>query len=265
MLDHVSVRASQSILPIAISLRWRVSQRMAILAIFLPLFTMIFLHALTLLGVLVLVALSSDPGNNELPLSGPDNELPPSRPPLPPEWPLNPGWGSTWGGANWGNPEPNMSPSSNISIGATGTPGGPPQNFQPHHFQPPMWPGPYYAQHPPAGLPGMFYPHNWGGYTYPMQQHAHMPIHDDRMAIDDDTARQNQVVPNSLGTNMHPSANSKGKKKASDEELQQQADEERICHSNDIQRDIEGELIPPEVLAIARRIHESDHVSDLEE
>ncbi|PBK86162.1 hypothetical protein ARMGADRAFT_1035877 [Armillaria gallica] len=154
-----------------------------------------------------------------------------------------------------------MSPSSNTSIGATGTPRGPPQKFQPHHFQPPMWPGPYYVQHPPTGLPGMFYPHNWGEYTYPMQQHAHMPIHDDRMAVNDDTARQNQVVPNSLGTNIHPSTNSKGKKKASDEELQQQADEERIHHSNNIQCDIEGESIPPEVLAIARRIHESDHLS----
>ncbi|KAK0207824.1 hypothetical protein IW262DRAFT_1302485 [Armillaria fumosa] len=108
-------------------------------------------------------------------------------------------------------------------------------------MQIPMWPGQYY-QHPNTPL-GMFYPPSWGGYTYLMQQQ----IHDDEQMNTDDTL------------------NTKGKRKASEEELQQQTKDDEEYRIRTVQHDIENEPILPEVLEITRRIHRQDRVGELEQ
>lgn len=113
---------------------------------------------------------------------------------------------------------------------------------------------------------------------YPVQPPTYAPVavRDDRMAIDDEHSRTidhslglsnatTEVVPSTNNTTAQteqtvsqPSKDKKGKKKATEDELQQQADKDRQYRLGIKQRIAEGEDIPPEVLAIARRIHEHD-------
>ncbi|KAK0223801.1 hypothetical protein IW262DRAFT_1458862 [Armillaria fumosa] len=105
------------------------------------------------------------------------------------------------------------------------------------------------------------------------------------MAIDDDTARQpdhmqngqssspldelplaNRVIAhNDTQTNTRDPSDKKGKKKASEKELVQQAEEDEEYCMKARQHDIEDEPIPSEVLEIADRIHGQDRVGELEE
>ncbi|KAK0211844.1 hypothetical protein IW262DRAFT_1301313 [Armillaria fumosa] len=149
-----------------------------------------------------------------------DNGLPPTRPGSPHDWPntVNPGWGSTWRG-NWGSGNWGTSSSlgSNTTIGAPGLP---------QHIQPPMWPRQFYSQHPNAGPPG-FYPPNWGGYAYLIVK----PL---------------LVIPKTAQAELQVSK-SKGKKKASNDELLRIAKEEEDYQAKAKQLDVEDEPIPPEL------------------
>lgn len=215
-------------------------------------------------------------------VSGHDNDD--NRPPSPPEWPLNPGWGS-WGG-NWGMvPPTGPSSSSNSSSGAPGT-------GTPSPYGPQMWgtmPGPYFGQNPNAPLP-MFYPPNWniGGYHYPPQQvYAPMPVQqdksalvtpDDLMTVDESlqSGQTNVSTSESEHTNMtinrnpedvdsQSSKDTKGKGKATADEVREQEEEDQRHRTQGIQRTMEDDPIPPEVLAITHRLHERDRASELEE
>ncbi|KAK0429655.1 hypothetical protein EV421DRAFT_1914262 [Armillaria borealis] len=232
-----------------------------------------------LLLMLALVSLSSSSEHGD---DSKKSAWPPSRSGSPPNWSsnLNPAWSSNWGG-NWGS-QSNTAPNTSTDAQAN-TPGTSHQNFPP-----PMWGAvlnPFYAQHQNAGPPGMFYPHSWGGYTYPAQPPGgYAPatnmgtVRDNRMAIDDEHAHLNdqsgqsnataEDIPSTNETIAHStpqlSADNKGKQKASEDELREQEDEEKRYQSSIKQRNVEGETIPLEVLVIARRIHEQDCVEELE-
>ncbi|KAK0214971.1 hypothetical protein IW262DRAFT_1300215 [Armillaria fumosa] len=196
-----------------------------------------FITLLIILTTYLMVMLGSDNHG--------DNGLPPTQPGLPHNWPntVNPRWGSTWGG-NWGsgNWGTSSSSGSNMTVGAPRLP---------QHIQPPMWPGQFYSQHPNAGPPG-FYPLNWGGYAYPLAPNQNEPL-TDKTTVPKTAQAEPQV------------SKSKGKKKASDDKLLQIAKEEEDYQVKAKQHDVEDEPIPPEVLAIARRIHGQDWVGELEQ
>ncbi|PBK81853.1 hypothetical protein ARMGADRAFT_1090919 [Armillaria gallica] len=189
--------------------------------------------------------------------------------PPPPEWSLNPGWGSQ-GGGNWrsGSWELIGSSGSNNPVGAPLNSVPPPNTAPiPNSNYQPMWGilNLYYGQSHSAhmpGPPGMFYPQNWamGRYMYPAQL-AITAAQDDRMAVDDDHAPLHH--PDNLDAS--PSKKDKGKTKATAEEVQQQEEEHNKDRSKAVRQEVQEESIPPKVLAIARRIHEQDRVRDLED
>lgn len=104
---------------------------------------------------------------------------------------------------------------------------------------------------------------------------------DNRMAIDEEhneTTIPNKVAPpappssSSLDQQAqpgmpeyHPLKKDKGKKKATAEEVQQHDEARERDQTERARQEIVAESIPPEVLAIARRIHEQDRVGDLED
>ncbi|KAK0485572.1 hypothetical protein EDD18DRAFT_1111372 [Armillaria luteobubalina] len=188
---------------------------------------------------------------------------------------MNPGWGSPWGG-NWGT-NSNMNMANNMaSTGPNASiahPGG---------TQVPVWPGQFFGQHPNMGPLGMFYPLNWGGYLYPIPHPTYNQPCDDWMIVNDnincqtnsgqlDQTTEEMLHPNNpIGqedAQMEPqgTSTSKGKEKASEEEVQQLARDDEEYRIRVRQQDVHDEPIPPEVLAIARRLHREDRVDKLEQ
>ncbi|KAK0220572.1 hypothetical protein IW262DRAFT_1297624 [Armillaria fumosa] len=115
-----------------------------------------------------------------------------------------------------------------------------------------VWPGQFFGQHPNVGPPGMFYLPNWGGYTYAMPQQAYnQPYCQINSAHDD------------IQMDSPDATDMKGKKKASDEDLQQLAKDDKDYQAKVRHQDVEDKPIPPEVLELAQRIHKQDRISEL--
>ncbi|KAK0499323.1 hypothetical protein EDD18DRAFT_1349503 [Armillaria luteobubalina] len=94
----------------------------------------------------------------------------------------------------------------------------------------------------------MFYPPSWGGYTYPVQQPVINQLQDDRMVVNDDP---DHPVQNNVHMESQDPVNTKGKGRASEDEVTQLAKENEEYHLKTRQWDIKDEPIPPEVLEIA--------------
>ncbi|PBK92974.1 hypothetical protein ARMGADRAFT_1030434 [Armillaria gallica] len=196
----------------------------------------------------------------------------------PPTWPANSAWSSQWGGTPAG--AAHLAPSPlifSLTLGAHLV-----------HFthQTKML--------PMNGPPGMYYPQNWhSGYAYPPQHpvYANPPplpdnggitTRDDRMVVDEEHMRLPVPPSSSIPSEDQSSSRTdrqpppgrlerqalkrdKGKGKATAEEVRNGKEENNRSRTESIQRGVEEETIPPDILALARRIHEQDRVGDLKD